>query len=519
VANAGANQTANAGTTLTFNGSGSVARDGCTISSYSWAFGDLGTATGASVTHAYASAGTYAVTLTVTDNWGATGQGSCTVTITNLNNPPSGPWAVRFGGTGTDGGHEVAVDRSGNIFAAGWFSTNATFGGTTLSSAGGMDVFLTKSSSSGSLLWARRYGGTGDETVTSMALDANGNIFLGGYFSGTANLGGANMTSAAQNDIFLAKYDSAGNHLWSEHFGGTNNDILNGLAVDSQGNVVITGTYSKSVSFGGSTFNSIYGGDTGFVAKYSSSGAYMWSMSLAGGNANYPTGVAVDKNDNTLVTGYFYSWINLGGGQLTAGGPSNPNIFIGKFTSGGAYVWSKAYTSTYSQRALAIAVDANADVAISGDFTTQANVGGGTILGTGYYNDLFVAKYSGVDGSYQWAKPVVGQWAAEPTCVAADAQNNILVTGYYYGTLNFGTQSVTSLGTSYNVLVGKYSSSGGLLKAQSLGGTLTSEGFGVAVDSSGYAVLTGAFSGSGSFGSQTLTSAGSYDAFLARLSP
>src|SRR5205823_1821947 len=80
-ANAGANQTAKIGTALTFNGSGSIARDGATITTYKWAFGDLATASGATVTHAYASAGTYVVTLTVTDSWGATGQGSCTATI------------------------------------------------------------------------------------------------------------------------------------------------------------------------------------------------------------------------------------------------------------------------------------------------------------------------------------------------------------------------------------------------------------------------------------------------------
>ena len=113
----------------------------------------------------------------------------------------SGPWVTSFGGGSSDGGRAVAVDGSGNVFTAGWFSGTAGFGGTSLTSAGGQDIFLTKSTSSGSLLWARRFGSAGSETVTSIALDSNGNILLGGYFSGTANLGGGDLVSAGNYDI------------------------------------------------------------------------------------------------------------------------------------------------------------------------------------------------------------------------------------------------------------------------------------------------------------------------------
>src|SRR5439155_25990473 len=76
------NRTVAVGTSVAFSGAGSSDPDG-TIATYAWVFGDLGSASGVSVSHAYTAAGTFIVTLTVTDNLGATGTGSATVTVTN----------------------------------------------------------------------------------------------------------------------------------------------------------------------------------------------------------------------------------------------------------------------------------------------------------------------------------------------------------------------------------------------------------------------------------------------------
>jgi hypothetical protein len=431
----------------------------------------------------------------------------------------SGPWVTSFGGAGSDGARVVAVDGAGNVYSAGWFSGTASFGGTSLVSAGGQDIFLTKSSSAGSLLWARRFGGLGNETVTCIALDSNGNILLGGNFGGTANLGGANLVSAGDYDIFLAKYDASGNHVWSQRFGGRNLDVPYGVAVDSQGNVVMTGSYRESVSFGGGAFLSILNGDTGFLAKYTPGGAHLWSQSFAGSSANFGRGVAVDRNDNILITGYFNGWINFGGGQLNAVYAGSPNTFIAKFAPTGGYVWAKARGDNNTTKAYAIALDANADVIIAGEFHTQTDLGGGRLTGSAMYTDVFVAKYSGVDGAYRWAQTIVGTLGATPTAIATDRQNNVLMTGYYRGTFNFGGTSLTGLAGQDDVFVSKYSSSGAPVWAESFGGTSSDCSYGVSVDNGGYAVVSGVFPGSATFGNQTLTSTGSYDAFVLRLDP
>jgi len=442
-------------------------------------------------------------------------------TVTVTNSSPAGPWLRGLGGTGTDGGQAVAVDGNGNVLVGAYFQGSVDFGGGVLTSAGGYDVVIAKYSAAGAHLWSRRFGGTGNEIVNGIALDGSGNIYLAGSLSGTGNLGGASLTSAGQQDAFLAKYSPQGDPLWSERFGGIYPDSIASIAVDSQGNVIATGLFQGTVAIGGTTLYSAGVGVDTFLTKYSPTGANIWAKKFTNGSYDVGTGVAVDKRtnpvtglpyDNILLTGYFLGAINFGGENL-----STPGSYLAKFGPDGSYLWAKARGA--GSRAWAVSVDSNGDVAMSGDFYLQTDLGGGTILGTAFETDLYVAKYSGVDGSWLWSKGVTGTQGAGPKSMVFDAQNNIILTGYFYGTYNFGAQSLTSRQGSYDVFVAKYNSGGVPVWSESFGGTGTDQGNSVAVDSSGYPVVTGCFSSTASIAGQSVTSAGSYDGFVLRLDP
>jgi hypothetical protein len=424
----------------------------------------------------------------------------------------------RLGGAGNDSGSAVALDASGNIFLAGYFSGTANFGGSTFTSAGGTDMFLAKYNNAGVHQWSYGFGGTGNETVKAIAMDASGNIFIAGYYTGSGNFGGVTFTSAGSEDAFLAKYSAQGQHLWSQSFGSTGNDFFTGLAVDSQGNVVVTGSYQYSVNFGGATFSSL-GYPNIVLAKYSTTGAHLWSETFASGNSNWANGVALDKNDNILLTGSFLYRIDFGGGYIYSTPASNEDIFVAKFATSGAYVWGKRYGGTNTDRGSCIGVDGNGDVIVGGMFYLQTDLGGGTINGQGSDNDLFLAKYSGLDGSYVWSKPLVGNDGGGANAVQCDAQNNIVLTGYYYGSVNFGAQVLSSSALSNDGFAAKYTSAGVPVWASGFGGTSSDGGTSIAIDTTGHSVITGVFNGTANFAGTPLLSAGGSDAFLMRLNP
>src|SRR5207245_57617 len=156
-------------------------------------------------------------------------------------------------------GWTIATDSSGNVVVAGSFYNTQSFGGPSLTSAGLEDIFVAKYSSSGTYLWSQRFGGPDQDRPQGLAIDGSGNVLVNGFFKNTANLGGGSLTSAGSADIFLAKYSSTGAPLWSQRFGGSGYDAGHGVTVDGSGNVVMTGSFNGSVDLGGGPLPAVVG--------------------------------------------------------------------------------------------------------------------------------------------------------------------------------------------------------------------------------------------------------------------
>src|SRR6185295_3676510 len=151
--------------------------------------------------------------------------------------------------------------------------------------------------------------------------------------------------TAGGSDIFVAKYNGAGQHQWSKRVGGDSTDNGYALAVDSTGNVVVTGLFAGTVDFGGGPLPSAGLSDI-FLAKYSAAnGSHMWSKtfgSSSSGEAGH--GVEVDGNNDVLLVGKFSGTTNFGGGLVTSAG--NSDVFVAKYRGAdGGHVWSKRFGS------------------------------------------------------------------------------------------------------------------------------------------------------------------------------
>ena len=136
-------------------------------------------------------------------------------------------WAQRFGGSGDDAAYGVTVALSGEITVAGTMQGSFSAGATTLTSAGGYDVLLLHLQPSGAPLWAQRFGSTQDDAASSVASALSRDVVVTGYFSGPASFGGNQLNTKGGADIFLASYDAAGQHQWSQRHGGPLDDFGN----------------------------------------------------------------------------------------------------------------------------------------------------------------------------------------------------------------------------------------------------------------------------------------------------
>jgi uncharacterized protein (AIM24 family) len=441
---------------------------------------------------------------------------SLTVNITSY----SSTWSKRFGDTGNDYGYAVATDSEGNIIVAGSFTGTADFGGGPLYSYNSTypDIFVAKFSPTGAHLWSKSFGGFYDDAAYGVAVDGYNNVVITGSFTGTADFGGGPLTSSGGPDVFVAKYSPSGAHIWTRQFGNTNSDSGQGIAVDGSGNVLVIGYFQNSVNFGGGPLFATDSFSDIFVVKLSSSGDYLWAKAFGGVLYDYGQSIATDSSGNVLITGRFMDSIDLGGGRVYSKG--SDDIFIAKYSPTGVYIWSKCLGDTGYDIGYGITVDKSSNnIVLTGRFQGSVDFGGGVLRSAhASYPDVFVAKYS-PSGGHLWSRAFGGTYNDVANSVSVDGSGNIILTGYFTGSTDFGGGTLYSAGGSLDIFVAKYSATGNHIWSNRFGDTSTDMGRSVAVDVNGNVIVTGSFRYSVDFGHGLLTANAYNEAFLVKFAP
>ena len=352
-------------------------------------------------------------------------------------------WVKRFGDAGIyQEGLDVAADSLGNVFVTGYFEGSLTFGATVLTSAGATDVFLAKLDPSGTPVWAKRFGGPQAQYGQSLATDPQGNVSLLADGFGTIDFGSGVLTSAGDYDMFLARFDPAGNLFWSKRFGGPGVDIGQAVAADTAGNIVFTGKSDSPIDFGGGALPAA-GSLDAVVVKLDPLGSHFWDKRLGDGGNQFGTDVATDAQNAILVSGGFEGSINLGGGPLTAVGMVD--VYTAKLTAAGAHTWSKRFGAAGANPSLVgVAAGTSGDTFLVGQLDAGIDFGGGVLPPAGGI-DTFAVRLDAA-GAHTWSKRFGATGNQYASGAAADTAGNLLLTGYFEQTIDFGPAPLTSSG-------------------------------------------------------------------------
>ena len=154
-------------------------------------------------------------------------------------------WAKKQAGSNVDETLAITGDGAGNSYTTGYFSGSATINGQVKVVNGLTDIFISKLDLSGGNVWTVSAGGSGSDRGLGIAVDGQGNVFVSGFFTGSVNFGSGISISAngGSQDAFVAKYSASGTILWARSGGSSgNSDRGNAVAVDNSGNVYVTGS-------------------------------------------------------------------------------------------------------------------------------------------------------------------------------------------------------------------------------------------------------------------------------------
>ncbi|HNR20442.1 MAG TPA: T9SS type A sorting domain-containing protein [Bacteroidia bacterium] len=435
---------------------------------------------------------------------------------------PNWKWAKEASGNESDIPQAIATDVNGNVIVAGYFASDSLVVGNTVlqnSAIGFQEAFIAKYDSSGNLQWAYAYGGTMDDKATAVGTDAQGNVYLAGYFySPTITFGATTLTNAGNvGDIFLVKYSSTGNIIWVKREGAAALEIPYAMHVETTGEIILAGRFSSnSVTFGTTTLT-LAGSMDVFVVRYDAAGNVDWAIGDGGGSNDEAYAVTTDGGGNVIVAGYFGQTAVFGTTTLIADGLSD--IFVAKYTMGGNFLWAVRAGGDGDDRANGVAADASGNIYITGFFINDTVSFGNIVIPNAPDDNAFVAGYD-AGGGIRWAHGISGDCRAYG--IAAMPNGEVYACGSFNDApLLFNGSSLANNG-DYDFFILHYDNNGNNAWAvhQSSGGADDGHGQAIAKDNFGALAICGYYErGPVSFGPSVLNTINSNgtDVFVARM--
>jgi hypothetical protein len=242
-------------------------------------------------------------------------------------------WAVKAGGTSWENGtqsNSVAVNGLGNVYVTGYFTGTVDAGTGAVTSAGSGDIFIGCLDFNGGWQWFNRAGGTAMDAGGSIAADGLGNCYVTGYFESTAGFGGTSLTSVSGTDIFVAKLNSSGIWQWAKRGGGSGSDQARGIAADMDGNCYFAGYINGAADFGSFNLSPVNGSTDIVAVKLDEDSNWEWAETAGGNAEDYAMAICCDNQGNCYVTGIYSTSAMFGNNSITG---NYMDIFIAKHSS------------------------------------------------------------------------------------------------------------------------------------------------------------------------------------------
>ena len=339
----------------------------------------------------------------------------------------------------------ISVDKNYNVIVAGFYLGAVGFDGTNEFTSIGYDTFAVKLDSNGSLVWVYTVTSPSNDLAYSIKTDNDGNVYIAGYYGNyiyaVKDDSSTSFSSNGLYDSYVFKFDKDLNFLWGKSFGSSGYDIATKIALDSNANVFVTGTYEYSVNFGGGIRTSAGNADI-FIIKYDSNGNYLWDKTFGSESVDEGYDIMTDNTGNCFVTGYFHNTVNFGGGDIKSKG--NSDIFIAKYDPDGNYIWHKTFGSVNVDRGIALTLDNSNNVYLASYFQGSINFGGGTKTSNGDY-DFALVKLD-VNGNYMLDYTNGGIGEDTIRSMTVNNNNELFIAGRFSDTIEFYQNTITSNG-------------------------------------------------------------------------
>src|SRR3990167_8938045 len=449
-----------------------------------------------------------------------------------------------LGGSSDDVGYSLTLDTSGNVYVTGYtLSTDfpTTSGAYDTSFNGDVDVFVSKLDGAlTSLLASTFLGGSSNDDGYSLTLDTSGDVYVTGYTWSTdfPTTSGAYDTSfnGGVTDVFISKLDSGlSSLLASTYLGGSSNDEVYSLTLDTSGDVYVTGdTWSTDFPTTSGVYDTSFNGGVTdvFISKLDSGLSSLLASTYLGGSSDssydYGYSLTLDTSGDVYVTGETSSTdFPTTSGAYDTSFNGDGDVFVSKLDGGLTSLLASTYLGgSDDDYGYSLALDSSGNVYVTGstNSTNFPTTSGAYDTSSNGSSDVFVSKLDGTLTSLLASTFLGGfddDWGFS---LALDTSGDVYVTGdtqsSYFPTTS-GAYDTFWNGGYYDVFISKLD--GGLtslLASTYLGGSGRDYGYSLTLDTSGNVYVTGSTNSTNfptTSGAYDTSSNGSSDAFVSKL--
>lgn len=310
---------------------------------------------------------------------------------------------------------------------------------------------------------------------------------------------------------------------WETNCGSSAGDKALDVAIGSDGSVYTCGFFNDNGNFGSIYLNNNSWSKDAFVAKQDPYGNYIWVNYVNSGLDDRALGVCVDKDDNVIITGTFWSYMTVGPYQLN-GSADSP--FVVKYDSNGNLIWAITGGGNGDDHGFDMVTDANGDIFLTGFLSTHygpptCTATFGSLPSFSYSDSIaFLARISAA-GQWQWVRTFDGADVQRDNDIAMDNQGGLYVAGGFYGTnKNFGPITMSSVANSRDIFVVKYDVNGNFQWVNQVGGYNDDRANGIVFGADNFLYVTGEFRAEIFFDGDTLNNnggPGGKDIFVAKM--
>jgi hypothetical protein len=315
---------------------------------------------------------------------------------------------------------------------------------------------------SSSIDWFSRMECSSEITGTSITTDENF-VYTAGMFSGTCYLADSVFVSKGSYDFYISKSDKEGNHIWAQHFGGSDYDRCIDI-IYHKGHLYATGFFGQTLYFADTMLIST-GSQDMFLLDMDLNGSINWMRKIGGTGRDQGFALCTDNDDNLYVTGIFQDTVAIDDLEIVSHGDFD--ILTAKLDTDGEVLWINTAGGPGEDLGMTIANDKYNNIYVSGRFNDVAEFADTTVIALGYPN-MFLVKYNSF-GEQIWLQTSGGVAAAQGSSSVVDVNDHLFLSGVFTGTAIFGNDTLVANGYSSDIFLGAYDLNGGIIWLKSFG--------------------------------------------------